>query len=250
MAESSPERHIWLESCFNFRDMGGYTTESGATLQWRRLFRSGQPGLMTAQDAAVVRDTLGVRTVIDLREPGAAQDAEQGLLTQPPVHHHSVPMIDSLDEWFSKVKKPSSLEEDYLTILRHPTAAKKIAEAVTHIAEGLPHSVVFHCTMGKDRTGILAMVLLGSLGVPDEQIIEDFVLTELDLGRAMQWLRQDAARARRIKSLPEWTFEASPDTMKAVLESLKREFGSIRGYAAAQGVSESVFQKLESSLLV
>jgi len=248
--ENPPERHIRLEGCFNFRDLGGYTTENGATLRWRRLFRSAEVGLMTAQDAAVVRDTLGIRTVIDLREPGAAKDAGQGLLTQPPVQHRNIPVFDNLDEWIKEVGTPPNIEEDYLTTLKHPVAALRIAQAVSGIAQGLPDPVVFHCTLGKDRTGLVAMVLLGSLGVSDEQIIEDYALTELDRGRALQRRRQDPEKVRAMETEPEGTLEAPPDAMKIVLETLRSEFGSIRRYAAAQGVSGSVFEKLENSLLV
>ena len=249
MVENSPERHIWLEGCFNFRDLGGYTTNNGATLRWRRLFRSGEVSLMTSQDADTARVALGIRTVVDLRKPSAARDAEQGPLTQPPVRHQNVP-ISSLDEFVVETGWPASIEEQYLIVLRHPEAGQRIGQAISCIAEGLPEPVVFHCLSGKDRTGLVAMVLLGSLGVLDELIADDFVLTQLDMERILNRHRLDPELLRILDSVPEWSFQAPPNAIKIVLATLKSEFGSIRGYAAAQGVGELVFERLENTLLM
>ena len=145
---------------------------------------------------------------------------------------------------------PPSIEEDLLAILRDHSAGKRIGQAISSIAQGLPKPVVFHCRSGKDRTGIIAMVLLGSLGVPDTQIMDDFTLAELDMDRVLQRQSEDSDRARALDRLPEWAFQAPPGGMKTVLETVKMEFGSIREYAAAQGVSKSVFEKLETSLLM
>src|SRR5688572_29973885 len=73
-------RHLSFERCFNFRDIGGYTTEDGRRVKWRRLFRSMTPQWMTPADVAEARD-LGIELVVDLRGP---RDDSSGPLGEAP----------------------------------------------------------------------------------------------------------------------------------------------------------------------
>ena len=73
-------RHLSFERCFNFRDLGGYATEDGRRVKWRRLFRSMTPQWMTPADVEEAK-ALGIELVVDLRGP---RDDTSGPLGEPP----------------------------------------------------------------------------------------------------------------------------------------------------------------------
>ena len=112
------------------------------------------------------------------------------------------------------------------------------------------HPLVFNCAIGKDRTGILAAVLLSALGVDDEDIIEDYVLSgpymvEL-LKRKVEWPEIAAAE----KVLPDYFWGAVPESMEMLLSALRKEYGSIRHYIEAYSADSSLISRLEKALLV
>jgi len=101
----------------------------------------------------------------------------------------------------------------------------------THAADPANHPMVFHCTAGKDRTGLMAMLLLGALGVPDEDIVRDYELTtHYRSSKRMVVLRPqlEAAGVDVDAVLPFLTAQAP--VMAATIEQLEARHGSIEGY--------------------
>ena len=118
------------------------------------------------------------------------------------------------------------------------------------IAEPDAGPAVFFCSLGKDRTGVLSAVILGALGVVDEDIVADYALSDAYVGRVHERTRANPDAAKLLDRIPPQFFEARAETMEAVLASVRREYGSMGGYVAAQGVDPSVLRRLKDTLLV
>ena len=253
MATDPYQRHIPFEGCYNFRDVGGYRASNGSMVGWRRLYRSSEIHYMSDADVAHARDDLGVTTVIDLRQPGvAARDSERHL-TRPPVRYHNIALIDDGDEALSREPDATvPMTVDYLQRLEQPQYGGGIVSALRTIAEPDALPAVFHCSAGKDRTGLLAAVLLGVLGVADEDIVRDYAITARYMHRLVDhwWLTDQKSSEKYFGRLPPYMYDARPETMEYVLTALYRDYGSMRGYLEAQGGDAALIGRLEDILLV
>ena len=169
------DRHIPVESCFNLRDLGGYATAGGRQIRWRRLFRA--DGLHRTTEEHL--DDLGLVTVLDLRTNDEVHD--RGRFPGTAVDYHHLPMFDvlpteaELEQW----AVPRVMADHYLQML--DDGADSIREVFAVLSDPSAYPAVFHCAAGKDRTGVVAAVLLGVLGVPGDVIVADYALS----GKAM-----------------------------------------------------------------
>lgn len=265
MPTGSDNRHIPFESCFNFRDVGGYPARDGQALCWGKLFRSADLCYMTAEEALGARNTPGIKTVIDLRASWEAESYGYGPLTESPVQYNNIPLFgntrpeDNAKSYEALAKNPAfqmpSLLDVYLMRLREPGFWEMLAAILEIIVSPDSGPVVFHCVAGKDRTGVLAAMIQGYLGVADEDIIADYALTEeckappaLNEMRTAR-IQANPRMAEMYKNLPADFLHALPETMEKVLEDIHREHESVRSFVAAQGVRPELLKKLEEVLL-
>lgn len=234
-----PPRLIVLEGPLNFRDLGGYLTPTGAMVRWRQLFRSDTLDSLTAADVEVLRRGLGYVLAIDLRSGIEASEAPAPPLRQSTLH---LPLLDTplgLDPLFIP---GVPLEDVYGALLRR--TAERIAHVVLTIAEA-KSPVVFHCGSGRDRTGLVAAVLLGVLGVSDDDIARDYALSSVALPALV---RRSVVRSEWAAYPPE-AHVAAAATMRAVLRALRRDHGSVVGYALDAGVDPTTIEALRDRLL-
>jgi protein-tyrosine phosphatase len=240
VSEWETSRHIPLEGCFNFRDIGGYTSTDGREVRWRRLFRAGGPHALTAADVEALRP-LGVITIIDLRTRDEAE--ERGAYT-PHVDAravHTLPMTDVLpppDEMVGWVD-PAYVADRYFEMLRDGSNA--IATTLTLLADAGTYPAMMHCSAGKDRTGILVAIVLGLLGVSDEQIVADYALSGPAMHAMLAYYERTIPEGReRMAQYAPAILAAEPDAMVRLIARIRSEFGSFDGYAAALGVEDAV----------
>jgi protein-tyrosine phosphatase len=237
------ERLLDLEGCLNFRDLGGYRTRDGRSVRWGRLFRSDALHHLTPADLRLVRDEIGIRTIVDLRSSIERSREPIPSLAAPPIRVHHIPLFDR--------ERPANapalpLDEIYRILLL--IARDPIARIVRVLAE-TRDPALFHCAAGKDRTGLVAAVVLGALGVRDEDIVEDYAATRRSLERIVDRLRTSASYDYVFTELPPDTLHAEPETMERLLAHVAGEYGSMRGYLRDSGVDEAELAALEASLL-
>jgi len=244
-------RHIKFEHVINFRDLGGYRARDGYTVAWRRLFRSGEFRNMTRSDFNLLTGEIGVTSVIDLRSSIEVERQGVGLLSEADIRYHNISFLagGNREEDERLFKEFTNMGEFYLHLVRKSEFGERIAAALEIIAEPENHPLVFHCAIGKDRTGILAAVLLSVLGVKDEDIIEDYSLSAPYMEELLERINNNPEMAKAIKPLPDYFWKAAPESMALFLSTLRREYGSVRDYVKAQGVEPSLIKRLESSLL-
>ena len=246
---SDPRRLVRLHAVHNFRDLGGYPTVDGRTTKWRTLYRADGLYRLRGADLDVVR-TLGLHTVIDLRSEGELVERGTFPHAEHPVTFHHVPVIDST---WQHLDRPDAddpvafLEWAYHDMLR--LGPERFVEAIEYLghADALP--AVFHCAAGKDRTGVLAMLLLGSLGVPHDYIVADYALTGEGIERMRVWAQREAPEMwARLADTPTAFMAAAPEAMARVIDNICAG-GSIRDYALSLGVQPDTLNRLADQLL-
>jgi len=240
------ERRIDLPGCDNFRDLGGYPAHGGTQLRWRRLFRSDALHGLTREAADSVVDELGVGVIVDLRSTGEVEAAGCGPLRDRRLVYHHLPLFDGPLKVDPTQAAPVTLADRYFLIVEQAKAP--IARIITALAESST-PVVYHCTAGKDRTGLISAIVLGLLGVPDEFIIADYAATQETLDAIVGRLTELAGYREALERLPADTLHARPETMASLLDRLRDRYGSFRRYADEIGLSDAVTDRLEASLL-
>jgi protein-tyrosine phosphatase len=176
LLDDPPPRAIVLEGSLNFRDLGGYLTPDGSIVRWRQVFRSDSLDGLTAQDTLALRHELESLLAIDLRSGIEAQGESDR--APGPISSVRIPLLDTplgLDPLFVP---GVPLEDVYCTLLCR--IGDRIAGVLCVIADARA-PVVFHCGAGRDRTGLVAAVLLGVLGVSEDDIARDYALSSMAL---------------------------------------------------------------------
>lgn len=218
---------------FNYRDLGGHPVPGGR-VRTGVLFRSN--AIVDLDDDQVT--ALGIRTGIDLREPGE-RDVEPPTLGAAVVHH--LPVIDA------DPAAPYTLHGFTRWLVEHRGAAFADATRLLAYAE-LP--AVFFCSSGKDRTGMLAGLLLSALGVPADAVAEDYAQTQRLMPESYYVLA--LARSRRA-GLPEGStlddLGAPPELMAIVLEDVQARYGGAARYLLDHGLAAEDLDRVRERLI-
>ena len=220
-------RRINLEQAINVRDLGGYPTPDGCTPYGRFIRADNMYGLTEADLEALYQ--AGVRTVIDLQTPGERERQPNCFENWRDVRVVPCSLLgESLDSFTGFMR---SLGENYSEmIVRDRDHYRDLFEII--LSENQRGGILFHCTAGKDRTGVTAALLLGLAGCEDAGIVADYALTDI-------YLRP------KVKLFLQHNPNADPALFRAPLESMDRftafvreEFGSARGYLKSLGFSD------------
>lgn len=173
---------IDLSSTQNFRDLGGYKTLDGREVAYGHIFRSDSPSKIAKDKVELLKTQYHIKKIIDfrahdeaLRAPYKFDGIKRIALSIDPVHTFITSLttahgrsIEVADVRRASDRVSSTYLEDYAKDLR------KFFEILLSSKE---EAIIFHCTAGKDRTGIAAAVLLSLLDVPKEDILADYLLS-------------------------------------------------------------------------
>jgi protein-tyrosine phosphatase len=244
-----PTRTLELDGAVNFRDLGGYPTAGGQRLVWRHLFRADGLGSLSDADRGTLAD-LGLVTVIDLRTSDEATHRGRFPVEHLPVRYHEFPLFDVLPttEDLPSWNETAYVAGRYLDMVAEGRAA--LVGAIEVLAEPGALPAVFHCSAGKDRTGVLSALILAFLGVPDEVIIEDYTLSAAAMAGLFERIKADYPDAvEEVERYAPTVLQVSPETMETFLASLRVAHGSYPGLAEDLGVADAV-NRLRKLLLV
>ena len=248
-------RRLDLEGPVNFRDLGGYESADGRRVRRRHLFRSDALFRLTESDAAQV-SALGVTTLIDFRTPDELEEHGRGGMDHLEAEHLHLPTIDTTRRVLDLTEVPDEIAralvtaaDAYMMMLERGSNAYAAALRVVATSEA---PVVFFCAAGKDRTGVFAAIVLGLLGVSDDDIVTDYALTHEVIER-IHILRGDVANERASEYahlIGEDLRNAYPASMQSTIERLNDRYGGWEGYAGEIGVGPDVLDQLRARLLV
>jgi protein-tyrosine phosphatase len=250
-------RKIPLEGAWNVRDLGGLPTLSGGSTCRNRYLRGDSLANLSEADVRLLLER-GVRAVIDLREPGEAAAQPSRLLDRPGVRVHPVPLFGDLNPIGSAL--PTQLGDLYLLCLRHGGPALRrtfelLAGPAPRLEDGPAAAgledeqgaVLFHCAVGKDRTGVVAALLLDLVGVTRKAIVEDYLDSGVNLKQLVdKWIAQ-------YESDPDTGYHPDllhclPQNIERLLDALAETYGGAAAYLRGAGVSDAALERIRRRL--
>ena len=238
------QRFYKFEQVFNVRDIGGYATTDGKNTRWKRMFRSAEHQRMSEIELRNFQSEVGIRTVIDFRSSGEADDPRGvGVISDAAANRHHFPMGDADSK--HKSKQTGNWNPDYVGLLENQK--DKWLEALAVVSDADNHPLLFHCVTGKDRTGVFAVLLLGILNVSDEDILSDYELSLQGMNDLIQSLRYRRVIGEDEAPNPGLGVDAS--AMALAIDHIHTVYGGYRNYALNCGVDEKMFVQLERILL-
>ena len=255
------ERRLPLSGTHNFRDLGGYATQQGRRVRWGRLYRSDQLSKLSEQDLSRLSE-LGLKLVCDFR---GASEREGAPTRLPDVKPPSVELLEIADERFD----PKQLEHRILTgdlegidladLLVQGNRAfattyrDRYAQLLRRLADPAQLPALFHCTAGKDRTGFGAALVLLALGVPEETVFQDFMLSNLYSARHIERTLNGIRLASLLRTDPEIVrplLSVRREYLATALRAATEQWGSIDGYLhEGLGLDDATLARLRANLL-
>lgn len=234
-------RHVPLQAVHNFRDLGGYVGLDGKRLRSGILYRADGLQRLTPADVEVVAG-LGIRTVVDLRTDDELASVGTFPRDRLAVQFHHVPILDVT---WKAMEMPvfdravDFLHYAYVDMLE--TSRERFRDAFVTVVEAADEPVVFHCMAGKDRTGLLSMLLLGSLGVSNHDIAEDYGLTTAAIRRFRDWVAEHHPdRLHFFDDDASHHMSSDPEAMRRLLSDIDVEHGGVVGLVSSMGVDTDV----------
>lgn len=244
MAGDRPHRPASpVTGAYNFRDLGGIAAANGRVVRAGRLFRSDTLQALTAADVAWLA-AAGLAAVVDLRLAEEVAGEGRGPLAQAPgLAYVNAPMAMAS---LQGIAPERALDTLYLGCLE---PASNLPRAFEHVARFAGAPTIFHCAAGKDRTGLLAAMLLSAVGVGDDAIVADYLLSRAAmpamLARFADWPRY----REHIATMPPQVYAVDAAPLRLFLHELRRRHGDTGGWARDHGIHADVIAQLRRELL-
>ncbi len=251
------ERRVALEGTFNFRDLGGYGTVHGRRVKWGEVYRSDNLSRLTDNAVGMIA-SMGIRLVCDLRSDGEAESRPNRLPENQGIETCHLPVVQGKIDGiaaFEKIKQgDTSWFTDDFMLNGYLNGMDGFAEIwgnlISRLAEKDSRAMVFHCSAGKDRTGIAAALILSVLGVPEDTIIADHQMSNTciapALGDIYSRIRSYGVDPERIAGY----FAAPRECIVAMLDHLRNAHGSAARFLTTRcGVPPKTIEDLRDALL-
>jgi len=212
-----------LHDTFNVRDLGGYPINENAITKWGVFYRSGQVS-PNSHDIDLLYK-YGIRIVIDLLDAGTP---------------YVSPVLN--DKRFKYTRIPLVTDFTKLSGGMYPAILSVFSENVKNvfifISENLGRGgILFHCASGKDRTGVIAALLLSLSGVSELDIIANFMVSEIYLRPYSKFINRPI---ETMPSPPSWIEED-------FIEYIKKEYGDTKNYLSYIGLSDKIISDIHNA---
>ncbi|MCS7464035.1 tyrosine-protein phosphatase [Paenibacillus doosanensis] len=236
------ERVLAVEGAYNVRDLGGYATKDGRTTNWGAFYRADGLHRLTDESRAALAGR-GIASVIDLRHAREVEEKRDVFMDYEGVEYHNISLINPAKVSGGAVRSLGDLYVDMLD-----GAQAELLRIFDVMADSGESAVLYHCTAGKDRTGVVSALLLALADVPSETIVEDYSLTADCLTPILDELRAD-----RPEGVPAEVYEhfigCDPANMVMMLEHLAEKYTSAEQYLRGIGLTEAKLQGLKARLV-
>ena len=248
-------RRLPLEGLDNARDLGGYPCPDGVT-RYGVFIRSELPSSLTAADLDYLKQ-LGLTTVLDFRGTPEIRTAPDVLSREDFVRYHHMPAFDEEVSRGADMgeKRPAPPDMDRASFQWGSHYAgmaeehKAWVKSVLELLAEAPGAALFHCTTGKDRTGIITALLLGLCGVAREDIIADYCVSQVYLKTMYSTMRHLLPGGDEME-LSDPFFSTAPENMETLLDHIDGKYGGIEPYLRnGCGVEEATLAALRAKLL-
>ena len=235
-------RVLRVEGAYNVRDLGGYRSRDGRSTRWGAFYRADGLYRLTQEGKRTI-ENLGVRAIVDMRHERELQGKRNVFDGDGSMRYFNIGLMNPTAP---VARRMDSLGDLYVSLLEDcQPALRGVFETLAGVREG---GALFHCAVGKDRTGVVAALLLDLADVPRETIVADYALTAKCIQPMMAELRWS-----RPSMVPEDEYESflgcDPRNMLTLLEHLEYKYGNATGYMHAIGMPHGQVLALKERLL-
>jgi protein-tyrosine phosphatase len=241
--------HLQFEGGFNFRDLGEFKTSDGKTTKPAVFIRCGNHDKLTesAQEQLL---QYGVTTIIDLRTVWECENFPSVFVNSTKLQYKNLPLLpDSFDtdpEFRAKADSFPHLYEVYRLYI--DKCQPQIAAIFQAIAESHA-ATAFHCYVGKDRTGIIAALLLSLVGVSDESIASDYAETNAHITHLVSEWYENVIKENRDLAKFKRDSQAVPETILETLAYIRENYGSISEYLLCCGLTPAQLEQIRNRFI-
>lgn len=221
------EKHLPMTGGYNFRDMGGICTTEGKYIKWGKILRSDDLHNLTSQDLAYLA-SVPLVSIVDFR---TAQEMQQAPDKAPSSVKYEYPYSITPGNLNPSNFKVDASESDMMDMMKQMNIAlvkdssslKIYKDFFRILQEEDKAPLMFHCSAGKDRTGMAAALVLYALGVDDVTILEDYLLSNVYLDDKYAEYKKEAPSMKPL-------FEVNAGYLQSGINYIKEEYGSVENF--------------------
>lgn len=249
MIDDYSDRHLSFEGCFNFRDIGGYETSNGRSIRWGKYYRAGRQDRMTSTDIEQAKE-LGIATQVDLRRPDEISEQSRGPFEDLGAKYENLAVIpdggsERLNQLVGDVGISGARYLGYLDF-----GSEVWLRLFNIFTDEASYPILLHCTAGKDRTGVSTAFLLSVLGVDRSVIDADYLLTNQDVSRQVDYVQKNFGLPKGIDRSTMMNMAGVPQTaIVDFLDGVDERYGGPIDYLREIGLTNKTFDKIRNILL-
>ena len=257
--ENSMSRVVALDGGINFRDIGGYVNNRGRTVKWRKIMRCGHLATLSDNDLDTLEE-IGINKVHDFRRSEEQTQSPSCAIRAEFIDDYQILIGDISRFWEFLFEGELTAETSHnLVVNSYRSCIDAVIPAFSrfmrHIVDNADNASVFHCSAGKDRTGMAAALILSALDVPRETIINDYMLTveHFDSDKLIAIVEGHLRKAKVESWDRDWLIpycSVHQDNIIAFLEAIDANYGNVKNYLiSALGLSQVDLDKMHSCYL-
>jgi protein-tyrosine phosphatase len=251
---NSTSRVVALDGGINFRDVGGYKNSQGRTVKWRKIMRCGHLASLSENDLDTL-EQIGINRVHDFRRSEEQQQSPSCAVRAEFIDDYQILIGDISRFWEFLFEGELTAESSHSYGSCIEAVIPAFSRFMRHIVDNAENASVFHCSAGKDRTGMAAALILSALDVPRETIIEDYMLTieHYDSDKLIAIVEGHLHKANVESWDREWLMpycSVHQDNIIAFLDAIESNYGDVKNYLiSALGLSQADLDKMHHCYL-
>lgn len=227
-------RRIVLEGPLNVRDLGGFPTETGEVTQYGRFLRSDMPTSITDAESKMLLER-GITTIIDLRSDWEVDLTPCWFAGKPGFDYYRFPLAGNGQGPATEEEIPAS----YMRMLDEPSIVKGLFLTIANA----PAGVLYHCTAGKDRTGVTSAFLLSLVGVRTVDIVADYQVSHT-------YIRPLIEKFQKENSMLSGALGYSkPEYIEGFLKLFYEKYESVESYLKELGLTDADLNNIKNKLM-
>lgn len=251
--EDSTKRVLKLDGAVNVRDLGGYQTENGKTVNWGMVYRSADISKLTDIDLTILMSKQ-ISTIVDLREDSEQSQSPDRLPDGVKYVDCSVKEMDNgMSQWIAAMQKAESGDSLFVAFMQK---TNHLGEKFSPLFQSLLNvendkAVLFHCTAGKDRTGIASALFLYALGVPYSTIEADYLASNIYRKSDNERMLKMMVSMGLKENVANDIMLVKPHYLKATFDAIIADYGSVEKFLEKElGVGKKELELLRKKYLV
>jgi len=234
---------VKLKNCPNFRTLGGYTCMGGKVTGEGKLFRAACLSKLSENDIYVLK-SMNILTVIDLRTCIEIEQAKNPVCEDNSFAYINIPLTPDARTPGKSELMPESLLQLYTDIADYKQME---LEQIFRVIISAGSAIVFHCSAGKDRTGVVAALLLLLAGVSADEIVEDYAVSYELMKPIFEY--QFSENFKHVPKPPLYLMYSEPDNMRQFLSYVKEKYRSAEEYFSCIGFNMNEISQLKKVII-